>query len=323
VLGVLVLVLVVDLALRALAPFELHDGWEHQQIAWKEDKFRQFARGGPVDVLLAGSSVIMSLDARRMSAQAKARVFNGGIGSGNPTAMGAILEHMYLPIAKPKLVVYAVSPRDMRDSGDAFDQPPFFSHRVRSARAWTWQERVEVVAERYSYLLRVRRQLRDLATRGEQPRGTEIKTDGHGSRIHKGQRLARSLKGLRAFPADYGYRRRYRDYQIDYERGHARQLVSLIQRNSSLGIRTILVKVPLSPAGMSLFDHPDADYRLYSQALKRVARRTHVELYDAHHDLQLPNEDFFDADHMGARGDIKTQDYLAPIIERELASAQN
>jgi hypothetical protein len=319
VLAVLLCVVAVDVGLRKLAPFELYSDWEHQQIAYKQDKFRSFVDGGGVDVLLAGSSVIMNLDAKRLGRRTHARVFNGGIGSGNPTAMGAILSHMYYPLGKPKVLVYGVSARDLRDSGDAFDQPPFFSNKMRTIRAETWQERLEAAFERVSYLFRIRRQVRDLAHRGEIPRGAEIKTDAYGSRKHRSNGLKHSLNARGQFPPNYAYRSRYNHYRVDLAKGHARQLVSLIEQNEALGIKTVLVNVPLSPAGMTLFDRPEEDYRTYLAALAEVARLTGVELFDAHGDLQLTNADFGDADHMGGRGDQKTEDYLVPVIARHLA----
>lgn len=316
-LGLLCLI-AADFGLRWLVPFELHEDWEHQQVAYKEARFKQFARKKRVDVILAGSSVIMDLDAKRLSRAVRGSVFNGGIGSGNPTAMGAILEHMYFAIEKPKLVVYGVSARDLRDTGDPYDQPPFYSHRMRAVRAKNWQERLEVRVERFSYMFRVRRQLRDLAQRGELARGTEIKTDEYGSRPHKTHRLVSSLKGKHEFPADYAYRSRYRNYRIDLETGHAHQLVTLIRKNRERGIRTILVNVPLSPAAMTLFDRREADYRLYLRSLREVARRAGVELHDAHSELALGNRDFYDADHMGSRGDRALEGYIEPLIQREL-----
>lgn len=311
-----------DFGLRWLAPFELHDDWEHQQVAYKEARFRKLAQKQRVDVILAGSSVIMSVDAKRLTRAVRGTVFNGGIGSGNPTAMGAILEHMYFPIEKPKLVVYGVSARDLRDLGDAYDQPPFYSHRMRAIRAKNWQERLEVRVERFSYLFRVRRQLRDLAQRGELARGTEIKTDEYGSRQHKAQRLVSSLQGKAEFPPDYAYRSRYDRYHIDLENGHANQLVTLIRKNRERGIETILVNVPLSPAAMTLFDRRDADYQLYLRSLREVARRAGVELHDAHSDLGLGNRDFYDADHMAKRGDQALAEYIEPLIERALRTAR-
>jgi hypothetical protein len=320
VLAVLVLVTVADLSLRLWTPFELYDDWEHQQIAWKQGKFRDFVARRPVDVLLVGSSVIMDLDAKRVGQRARAAVFNGGIGGANPTAMAAIVEHLYLPMAKPKLLVYALSARDLRDTDeDPYDQPPFYSHRMRAIRAKTWQERLEVAVERFSYLFRVRRPLRDFVQRGELPAGVEITTDDYGSRRHKPSNLLASLKGREEFPADYPYRSRYRDYRIDRRRGHARQLRALIKRCRSLGIKVVVMNVPLSPAAMSLFDRRDADYRFYLKTLHAIAARAGVELYDAHSELQLGNADFGDADHLGRRGATKTEKYLAAIVAQHLA----
>jgi hypothetical protein len=316
-------VALIDLGLRYVAPFELHDDWEHQQVAWKQEKFRKFVAARRVDVLIAGSSVSMNLDAKRIGQRARASVFNGGIGGANPTAMAAILEHMYLPMARPRLLVYALSARDLRDTDeDPYDQPPFYSHRMRAIRAQTWQQRLEVAAERYSYLFRVRRQLRDLAQRGERPKGVEIATDDFGSRKHRPNRLIASLKGREEFPADYPYRSRYRGYRVDLQKGQAHQLLALIEHSKSLGIAVILVNVPLSPAAMTLFDHPEPDYQLYLQSLREVARRAGVELYDAHGELQLGNADFGDADHMAKRGDVKTENYLGRIIAQQLANEQ-
>jgi len=318
-LAVLAFVVAADLALRRLSPFELYDDWEHQQIAYKEAKYRAFVARRRAEVILTGSSVIMDLDARRMGKQAHARIFNGGIGSGNPTSMTAVLEHAYYPYGKPRLVVYATSARDLRDNDpDPYNQPPFFSHRMRSIRAKKWQERVEVALERYSYLFRIRRQLRDLAHRGELPQGVKIKTDDYGSRKYKPQHLVATLKGRTDFPADYAYRSRYDHYRIDFEHGHVRQLISLIERNRADGIETILVNVPLSPAAMSLFDRREADYETYRAALREVARRANVPLYDAHGELALTNRDFYDADHMAKSGVRQTEDYLSPIIAEHL-----
>lgn len=313
--GVLLCVLVAELGLRALQPFDLHRDWEHPLIAAKEERYTKFARRD-VDVLIVGSSLAMGLDAKRLSELTKRRVFNGSIAGLTAAGVAAVMAEGYAPIGKPKLVIYPLSMRDIR-GGDAFSMLPFFSHKMREARPSNWQGKLEVAVEDVSYLFRVRRQIRhSLVTAEKEERIVPL--DDFGTHKHVGHRLNARLR-------DKAYARKTYNKLVHARLAsatspNAEELSEMIEFNRANGVETVLVNMPISPAAMDrrLAKH----YKTYMAEVRKFAKRVDVPFYDALGKLKLDNAHFNDFVHVGPKGDKRVEDYLLAIIERHLDARQ-
>jgi lysophospholipase L1-like esterase len=312
-LGIFACVLAADVGLRVLEPYELHRDWEHPVIGAKEALYEKFSNSD-VDALIVGSSLTMNLDAKRIGEASGYRVFNGSIAGLTASGISAVMREAYAPTRKPRLVIYPLSMRDLRKRERPFDRPPFLSHKMRAERPVTWQDRVEIEAERVSYLFRIRRQVRHDLLEDEREQRT-FPLDAYGTRNHARHLLQARLKNPR-FLKEY-----YRDMASEGEAfgdtADADELTKMIRANKRDGIQTVLVNMVLSPAAISgkLARH----YKTYVKQSKALAKREGVPWYDAHDELDLSNAYFNDLVHTGAKGDKRVEDYLVTLIQRHLS----
>lgn len=306
-----------DITLNFFAPVNLYGGWEHQQAYVKMQNLKNYSEKTQIDVLLYGNSVVMSLDPALIEQKwQKENIhgFNAGIGGIVPETALFILRNGIFPTVKPRLIIYFIGPRDLRDRNiPKRYSSPMTSHIGRRVFASTIIEKLEVYAENISYIFAARRSIRDYITRGQLPETTLITADKRGFWKQTTSNISNKLNGKGVFPANDSYRTRYNHYQIK-DGGEYSELISMIELAESENIDFILVNMPISPACFSLFDRPQEDYQLYQSALKQVINKTGVKFYDMHADLELKNVDFSNADHLNMKGDEKVIEYINKSI---------
>lgn len=310
--------LAIDILIRHWEPFELYNGWEHQQVDIKQTTYKKYVnKYKHVDVLIFGSSITMNLSAKRIAVKSKKYVFNGGIGGLVPETASTIFQFAYMPIKKPKTIIYGISPRALKDPKHIKRgvKAPLKSFNVRVETASTLTEKAEIFFEKYSYIFRIRRNFRDYIIRGGTPKTTTIKIGEFGSRRSFGRGGLHNLLNKKGeFPKNYYYRSRYSNYQINIAHGETAELIGFINDMESKGIDVILIDFPIAPACNLLFDNPIKNLEAYREAINHIISESKVRYFNAGNDLQLGNEHFANPDHLGMSGDRKVEDYIIDIL---------
>lgn len=318
VLMVVAWVTVVSVVLERVEPIELYGGWGQYQIERSRALAREYAtKHGRIDVMLFGNSVFRAVDVaiiEKAWAARGVRAYNASIGGSRPEGQAFILEHAFLSIVKPKILIYEVGPRDLRDPKriKRHRQAVFQSVRARAASARTLAERVSSRLEQWLYLFAARREIRRALTHGIEEKSAKD-MDERGVAANRPARLVKQLKGASAFPRGNAYRSRYNSFLI-HEDGAQQDVRRVIEIAKRAGVEVVLVNMPIAPACFSLFDAPERDYARYLDTMRAVVRDTGVTYFDVHAELALENADFANADHPAKTGNDKIAHYLADRV---------
>lgn len=304
-------------ALEAVEPVDLHGGWGQFQLERGRERVQAYVKKhGHVDVMLFGNSVFRAVDVaiiERAWTGVGLVAYNASIGGSRPEGQAFVLEHVFLPLVTPRVLIYEIGPRDLLDPKKVKrrKQEVFQSVRARALLADTLSERVESALEERLYVFAARRELRRGLTHGIEAReAKDIGENGVGE--DRPARLLKQLAGKTAF-GDIEYRNRYAPYRVD-KRGAQQDVRDVIAIAKRAGIEVILLNMPISPACFSLFDDPMQDYALYLNTLRGIVADTGVAFFDMHTDLGLPNADFANADHPAKAGNDKIARYIADRV---------
>ena len=280
-----------------------------------------------LDILFVGSSIVRCnihpLEFDRSAAALGMRTvsFNVGLSGLWPGPVEFYLEHLWLPAARPRVVVQGIRYGELHPSSRARKEEDIYSGSIESRwRNPTTLNRIEVALLQRIHLLQYRGALPRwlLAHRRGMP-GEDADDDPRVITDPRGwtPRLP-TLDVVRA----RGWVAAERPYSGD-QSADSRQAIAAIRASArqthAAGARYVLVNVPEHSYRWSAPDGP-ARYRAYIQTMTQLARDERFEFIDV--TQSVPNRfaddaDYSDYHHMSPAGAIRFTDMLAREIVAE------
>jgi hypothetical protein len=105
------------------------------------------------------------------------------------------------------------------------------------------------------------------------------------------------------------YLTRYNPFKIKTFLAQRDYLEKFLRRQKELGVKVILVNMPLTGVNMSLL--PASTYDAYFQTLKDFAKKYNADIFDLNGDPRFNQSDFFDTAHLNGLGSQKFIEVLA------------
>ena len=311
----LAVVLCAELGARALAPhLPPIDDWNQREAAEEYAQMRVLSAHGGVDAVVLGSSVAhFGFEPGAFARITGMSAYDAALPGSSVRSMDAWARDFVVPMLHPKLVMIAVTSRDLNDNGPVQnDQLQKYVHseaRRRALGLGTPLERIERFFDDHSALIRLRRYFRRPAAVAKQLGGENALV-----RI-----VTLGSHGEARFPeANYPFTDDAR--RADWERealqrfDMRRNLAALASLSAYLharGIRVVLVDMPVvSSLYVAYHPHGSADYDAYRAAL--AASGLPVITVDG--SAWSPQADFVDSIHLNRAGALRFSEILARNI---------
>ena len=101
-------------------------------------------------------------------------------------------------------------------------------------------------------------------------------------------------------------------------------LEKFLEQQNNLGVKVLLVNMPLTGVNMSLL--PGPTYETYLYTLKALAKKYNADVLDLNGDPRFNQSDFFDTAHLNGRGgqkfiEVLSSDGRLVLTNREELSA--
>ena len=287
---------------------------------WRQ--LKSLAHGAPVEVVLAGSSQMLTALDPTTVAPPGARCYNAALYRGVPELMTEWLRDVVLPATRPSLVIWGVSVLDLNDNG-TFHREVVERFEASPARARRTRDRLLHQARLGSALVRRAAQLRH-------PRAF-LRMLRSGSELPDADRIERLLgpmgKGLEYVAYDSyqlsDHKAAFIQEQIvnDFTMG-GRQMEAL-RRGASVvaaaGARLVLLEMPSTAEFHEMYPGGVADVDDASSALRDLADDLGVRFVAL--DEPLPHGWFADCVHLNGIGMASWSERLRPTVAEELARA--
>ena len=306
----------VDHRLQPYLPYHDH------LTSGKWQQLRALARREPVDVVLAGSSQMLTAIDPEVVAPPGTSCYNAALYRGVPELMTEWLRDVVLPATRPSLVIWGVSVLDLNDNGqfhrevfDRFDASPA---RRRSAR-----ERMLLRARLSSALVRRAAQLRHPRAFVRVLRAGDVRPDA--DRIER--LLGPMGKGLEYVAYDSyqlsDHKAAFIRDQIVNEFAMGGTQLDALRRGASVvaaaGAKLVLLEMPSTSEFHEMYPRGVADVDEARHAVRRLAEELHVRFVAL--DEPLPHEWFADCVHLNGIGMDSWSQRLRPLLVEELAHA--
>lgn len=258
--------------------------WQNWETQNKVDRIDALAARGGASVVFVGSSMVNAAvdpDAFDRVEPRDRPSFNAAINGADARLVEPWLLDVVVPRLRPQTVVIGVSSRDLNDHAS---HRQFDLFRTSDEGRWVMRhrslpDRLERAAERWSYLVRYRDDLR-------RPR----RIAGQHDPLREVARIG-PLGQLRALDiyahADYAVTPRFvrearSDALRDYSIGGA-QTAALRRTVTGLrarGVRVVLLEMPVTQDAIALHPRGAADYERFTTRLREVAGATGAEIVD-------------------------------------------
>lgn len=291
--------------------------WNDYAVQAKAQRLEDLRKAGlRVPVVLAGSSSMNAAgDPELLADLTGRRTYNAALNGADMRSVAAWVEQVVLAHARPSTVVVGTTSLELNDNG--LTQAEFRRGLLRSdglalaaGRAGI-TDRLEGALQEASALVRYRSVLRRPATISED-RASQRRGDAG---------AWGTLDALEAFHArDYAitpsFRQRTRDrsfHRFAVGGPQVEALERLIARLDRAGVRTVLVKLPVTTDVLAIHPGGAKDYRRYEAALAGVVARTGVRFIDA--SARIGDRRWFvDPLHLNAAGSQRFTQLLAGAI---------
>ncbi|MEX2554917.1 MAG: hypothetical protein WEB06_04735 [Actinomycetota bacterium] len=304
----------VDVSVRAAVPRAASfNAWNDWQATHKVAAIDALARRGGSPLVLMGSSMMdYAVDPGALSKLLglKRPVFNASLNGAEARLMDFWLLNVVVPRLRPRVVVIGVSSRELNDLGEgtrrAFDavRDSYGGRAVAGDLSPT--ERILELGERVSGLVRYRSLLRKPSRLFDaEPLEEGLAVSALGAPTH-----SRRTDVYRTLPPISG--------GFAVGGSSMRALDHLIGRLESLGIRVLLVEMPISPDGYARHPNGIADYRSFQQAVAGFVAAKGLPFSDML--SPFPTTEWFgDTLHLNRRGRERFTRLLAGILAPSVA----
>ena len=279
--------------------------WQNWETQNKVDRIDALGARGGASVVFVGSSMVNAAidpDAFGRVAHRDRPAFNAAINGADARLVEPWLLDVVVPRLRPETVVIGVSSRDLNDQAS---HRQFDLFRTSDAGRWVMHhralpDRIERAAERWSYLVRYRGDLR-------RPR----RLAGHHDPLREvahvgslGQLRALDIYATASYAVTPHFVREARaDALHDYSIGGA-QLAALRRTVAGLrarGVRVVLLEMPVTADAIALHPRGAADYARFTTRLRGVADATGARLVDLTKTFDSTRL-FFDPFHLNGSG---------------------
>lgn len=280
---------------------------------------------GPPDCLVLGNSFVSyGVDPRALSEGFREetgrsiRCFNAGI-AGLSTALAGGMAEVLVGIARPRLVLYLTTARDLLPGVDEPLRPflataPWVRQQLGepSLRGWLAQH-----SRAYRLATALRRWLDPRAWRAfaDEPHRRLMTAEGFVPLETRAMDLGRVVvppeNPLRALTRT-GYR-----VAPEARRGLERLFALRAQ-----GVAVVVVEAPTHPAGLAFLEHGEEDRRAFEGALGEATRAAGVPFWPASLFPDLPPDGWVDPVHMNRRGGAEFGRRLGRRVGRALRAGE-
>jgi hypothetical protein len=279
--------------------------WQNWETQNKADRIDTLAARGGASVVFVGSSMVNAAvdpDAFGRAAHRDRPAFNAAINGADARLVEPWLLDVVVPRLAPETVVIGVSSRDLNDHAS---HRQFDLFRTSDEGRWAMHhrsppDRLERAAERWSYLVRYRddlRRPRRLAGHRDPLRAVaDIGVLGqlHALDIYAHADYAVTPHFVREARSDALH-----DYSIGGEEVAAlRRTVTGLRAR---GVRVVLLEMPVTEDAIALHPHGAADYARFTARLRDVAGVTEAQLVDLTSTFGSTRF-FFDPFHLNGSG---------------------
>lgn len=302
--------------------------WHRREVAVKLQQVERLRAASPIDVLFVGSSNAYSgisptaFDQAHQATTGQTIVsYNAGLAALPIATVDLFVERVFADAAAPKALVVILTPRDMNQNNPVNRD----LHTEATASAYGqalladgWPAGLTRFLLEHSFLFRYRNTLtlallngfrspETLPTVYENPpfdsRGYAAilaSMSEHVTGEAHTQELANAVLAMREFdPTE-----------------HIAALERMVQFCHARGIRLAMVNMPMHTYMMSGFEHPEADYQRYLDAVQAVSSRYQVPFWDMNaspYREQFGDDDFGDLIHLNDQGAQKASRILAAL----------
>ena len=305
-----------ELALRSvedrLQPYlPFHD----HLTSGKWGQLRALSKDRPVDVVLAGSSQMLTALDPLVVAPPGVRCYNAALYRGVPELMTEWLRDVVLPAARPSLVVWGVSVLDLNDNGE-FHRDVFARFDASPARRQSARERLLVRARLASALVRRAPQLRHPRAFVRLLRAGDARPDT--DRIER--LLGPMGKGLEYVAYDSyqlsDHKRAFIQEQIVNQFAMGGRQLEALRRGAAVvagaGASLVLLEMPATDEFHEMYPRGAADVDDAREALRRLAGELGVPFVAL--DEPLPHEWFADCVHLNGIGMASWSEAVRPLL---------
>jgi hypothetical protein len=308
----------VDVSVRAAVPRTASfNAWNDWQATHKVEAIDELARRGGSPLVLMGSSMMdYAADPGALSKLLGLQrpAFNASLNGAEARLMDFWLLNVVVPRLRPQVVVIGVSSRELNDLGKgtrgAYEavRDSYGGRNVATDLSPT--ERILEVGERVSGLVRYRSILRAPSRLfKEEPLEEGLAVTALGAPTHP-----RRLDVYRTLPPIAG------GFAVGGP--SMRALEHLIERLEALGIRVLLVEMPISPDGYARHPNGVADYRSFQQTVAQFVATSGTSFADMLSPFTT-TEWFGDTLHLNKRGRERFTQFLAARLTPLIAASRS
>jgi len=279
-----------------------------------------------------------------------ASTFSFAIGGQMASDVYAIASNFITPSFKPKLIIWGIAPRDLLDSafpGAYTSDTARYMNKIAGSdlianEHLTFNSVVDQCLRHLSYIYRERldfisdskQALRNLEDRHVIPlfaelganipgRATMVRQlmnprDGSMGDIEVGEWMISSSGKPSTELKDntHEYQLRYNPFKVKTFNSQAGYFEKFLQQQQELGVKVVLVNMPLTKQNMKLL--PPSSYDKYVSTVSRLATQYGASIIDLNHDPNFKTSDFFDTAHLNGFGSEKLFKVISKHKEIEL-----
>jgi Protein of unknown function (DUF1574) len=273
-------------------------------------------------------------------------VFDFGIPGAMVSDIYLLTEKLLVGPQAPKLVIYAIGPRDLNDrvitseiTTPTFDR--LFSPLDLGKNDWPYrmdfEQKVNLLADRLFFAYRKRSQWQMSIASGVR-RGLDILSPKACPKPTSSNSIdfeAINTNNYKRYAAiapekqnEICWNWSIKDYRARYANFNSEQfskqlffLKSLIATTKKRNIALLLVNMPLTPQNLELM--PSSLYPSYIQSLRTVANSSQIPLIDLQNDRQFDQTCFYDTVHLNSIGGDRLSSLFSKLISNTLCQANS
>lgn len=319
----LVFLCLLDTAVRIWHPVDLYSGWGTPDIEEKMGLIdARVARLGKVDALIMGSSVGRRIDVGQWQSAfgGKVAAINACFHAQRPEIDRLMFEKVLWEKTHPSLLILTLTPFDVNgfETTTVMKRrgPIWQTGRVRRLTATTIPQRLQLLAERLSYVVAVREGLRRDLQKGRQDfihyfldeeTAVEYPSVNRTPDDPKSPFYAKTFSGL------------FSRFSVpdDGEVLEIRKLAAFCRQH---GVRFVVASQPVAPACEGIYPNMQQVETTYTKALEKL-KNDGIELLQMQNEISVSNADFGDPLHPNGRGAQKITSYLYEKVVRPMYAA--
>jgi hypothetical protein len=291
--------------------------WHDHLTSGKWRQLRVLRREAPVDVVLAGSSQMLTALDPTVVAPDGTRCYNAALYRGVPELMTEWLADVVLPATRPRLVVWGISILDLNDHGRFHREvcERFAASPARRLGPFALEARERsAIVRRASSLRHPRALLRSLR---ETPGPSEDRIEGLLGAMGKGlEYVAFDTYQLSDHKAAFIRDEIVNDFAIGGRQVDAlRRGAAIVQ---GTGARLVLLEMPSTSEFHDMYPRRSADVDDARDLLRRTADELGVPFVAT---KDVPHDWFADCVHLNGRGMAAWSEELRPLVAEELGRA--